>query len=150
MNLEEIKNIQLHAIHAIENPSWDFQYRGICRWYSEKFHTPLHTVEWDLPPREILCHYYEDLLNDLYTSHEEDSKQRYHELRNEILYPGEMSEHHQEDDDWAASLAQELAEEAAEAMKQATKSIISTKDFLNTENPNIIDDEVNISMDHDK
>lgn len=42
-------------------------YRKICRWYSEKFHTPLHqvlegsVVSWD----EIMQHYYESSIENL-------------------------------------------------------------------------------------
>lgn len=150
MNPDLIKNIQINALYDIENPTWMFQYRGICRWYSEKFHTALHVVEWDLTPEEILRHYYEDILGDLQSSNDDASKERYNDIRNEILYPEEMFDHHQDDDDWAAALAKELAEEGAKAIKAATKSIISTKDFLDGENPNIIDDEVNLTMDGSK
>jgi hypothetical protein len=50
-------------------PDMTYHYRSICRWYSEKFHTPLHTVENELPPIYVLRHYYESNFS---TMEEED------------------------------------------------------------------------------
>lgn len=53
--------LQIEAVFDILNQSDMYFFRKICRWYSEKFHTPLHqvvsgeVVSWD----DILLHYYE-------------------------------------------------------------------------------------------
>ena len=53
--------LQVNAIFDKLTQNDMFFFRKICRWYSEKFHTPLHevmegsVVGWD----EILKHYYE-------------------------------------------------------------------------------------------
>ena len=41
-----------------EEPPQDYIQRHINRWYSEKFHTPLHEVD-ELPRHDVLLTYYE-------------------------------------------------------------------------------------------
>jgi primosomal protein N' len=57
--------IKIHDIALAETltPSLEYHYRSICRWYSEKYHTPLHIVERDLSPQYVLSHYYESQIS---------------------------------------------------------------------------------------
>jgi hypothetical protein len=64
--LDEFRAIQTRALadvlrgqdpEAKQDP--EYVLRGIHRWYSEKYHTPLHQVD-DLPLEDVLRHYYED------------------------------------------------------------------------------------------
>lgn len=50
---------QVLAIKATIDNDSDHERRRIMRWYSEKYHTPLHDV-WDLPIEFVLQAYYED------------------------------------------------------------------------------------------
>lgn len=61
--MDEIYNIvesaRKLALLSVLRPSWDSFRRKICRWYSEKFHTPLKEVEEDLDFFDVLLHYFE-------------------------------------------------------------------------------------------
>jgi len=50
--------IKLIALRNVIRSDAHYGYRYICRWYSEKFSTPLHMVE-TLPISEVLLAYYE-------------------------------------------------------------------------------------------
>ena len=53
-------------------PDPNFQLREIFRWYSQRFHTPLHTVE-ELPLEDVLTAYYETTFAEM----EEEELERY-------------------------------------------------------------------------
>ena len=55
---------QLKAIEAILTDSEGYFYRKICRWFSEKFNTPLMDV-YKIPYPKILQEYYEGPLSEL-------------------------------------------------------------------------------------
>jgi hypothetical protein len=57
--LNYLDNIRIRALTAVVDPDHDAIMRRIFRWYSEKFHTPLHVVEDDLPLDHVLLHYFE-------------------------------------------------------------------------------------------
>jgi hypothetical protein len=58
VDYDEIDAIRIRALRAVWKPDHDSALRRIFRWYSEKFHTPLHRVQ-DLPMEEVLMHWYE-------------------------------------------------------------------------------------------
>jgi hypothetical protein len=66
--------LKLHDIALADTLAPDvlYHYRAICRWYSEKFHTPLHIVEHELSPAYVVRHYYE---SNMATMDEEDIEQ---------------------------------------------------------------------------
>ena len=53
-----IDGIRVRALRAAWKPDNDAVMRRIFRWYSEKFHTPLHQVE-DLPVEDVLLVWFE-------------------------------------------------------------------------------------------
>lgn len=59
MNSSDFLKIHDIALAQVIEPNVEYYYRNICRWYSEKFHTPLHIVETELQPSYVLKHYYE-------------------------------------------------------------------------------------------
>lgn len=56
-----VKAIQVIALAECKKlePSSEFNLRGIKRWYSKNFHTPLHLVN-NIPEYDILQAYYEE------------------------------------------------------------------------------------------
>ena len=56
-----VKAIQVIALAECKKlePSSDFNLRGIKRWYSKNYHTPLHLVD-NIPEYDILQAYYEE------------------------------------------------------------------------------------------
>jgi hypothetical protein len=59
VNSSDFLKIHDIALAQVIEPNTEYYYRNICRWYSEKFHTPLHVVETELQPSYVLRHYYE-------------------------------------------------------------------------------------------
>ena len=58
MNYDRAIRILALASATAQNPAPEYSLRRIFRWYSEKFHTPLHVID-DLPLHDVLTHYYE-------------------------------------------------------------------------------------------
>lgn len=56
--LDDIDALRLRALRSVWKPDYDSSLRRIFRWYSEKFHTPLHEVP-DLPLHDVLQAYFE-------------------------------------------------------------------------------------------
>lgn len=59
-----VRNIKLVALRDIRDQSATYLLRSIFRWYSEKFHTPLHIVD-TLPLADLLQHYFEARYEDM-------------------------------------------------------------------------------------
>lgn len=55
----------LKAVSKKLNSDVEFSYRNICRWYSEKYNTPLYDVIYKLPMSFVLQQYYESIVNDM-------------------------------------------------------------------------------------
>jgi len=60
MGLEYYKALRIIALNEVlkEDSGQAYSLRQVFRWYSEKFHTPLHLVD-DLPLHDIMQHYFE-------------------------------------------------------------------------------------------
>lgn len=72
MNLyEQLRQI---ALNKTVDKTEDYLYRKVCRWFSEKFHTPLPTVE-SLPMPYVLEHYFECVLDPSTSEEGEDDLQ---------------------------------------------------------------------------
>jgi len=57
-DLDLLKAIRLCAVHSVKKRDADYTLRFVFRWYSEKFHTPLHEVE-EIPLEILMEHYFE-------------------------------------------------------------------------------------------
>lgn len=142
MKNSEIEAIQILALLSVEAPDKEAHFRKICRWYSREFYTPLHIVINELPFEEILQHYYEHTFSTLYDSQNEQTKEKYNEIRAGILYPDLIERKEAEDDDWAEKMAKELDDIQEEEQKGSLKSV----DNITDQNPNLIDEDVDISV----
>lgn len=58
--MNDILKLQEIALANVLNPDQPYFYRSVCRWYSEKFHTPLHQV-FDLPMEFVFLNYFESI-----------------------------------------------------------------------------------------
>lgn len=116
---EVIKALQLIALQAAEDPTDEQFYRGVCRWYSEKYATPLHQVE-DMDYYYVLQHYFEENYNELKSSTDKDANHQYDEIKTRLLYPEELKKKQEDDDDWVKKLEEEAkAQEAKDNPKQS-------------------------------
>lgn len=57
-------------------PSDEYDYRRVCRWYSERFHTPLHAV-FDLPVDFVWQQYFEVYFEQLAADDEPNSEEKW-------------------------------------------------------------------------
>ena len=139
---QDIKNIQLLALEAVEDPDADATRRRICRWYSKEFSTPLHFVENDLPFADVLRHYLESNFLEMYRNESEEGQRAYAAMRDDIIF-GSLSEEEKaqiekEDDEWAAQMVAEIEEQERKAAKNKKKQ-------PETKNPNIKEETTIIS-----
>jgi len=135
--VKSLRNIQIKALLAIEEPNWESLYRHICREFSKEFHVPLFEVINDIPEEEILTHYYENLFSKLYNNPNPEAKDQWEKIREKIIkgddvLADEEIQKEEEDDAWADEIANEIkkADQAQNAQ----------------ENPNIINEEIDISI----
>ena len=149
--MTEVRYIQTLALGAIEDPDGEAYYRRICRWYSREFSTPLDTVINDLPEKEVLLHYYEDMYYTLYHNETEEGQMRYYQLRSAILRTDkdiveeELTE--EEDDAWAQEMVEQIQrEEEALKAKKGQKTQPKQEPKPQTHKPNLINEDFNISV----
>lgn len=140
MKQSVLKALQLLAFKAIEEPTWDDFYRGVCRWYSKTFHTPLHEVD-KLPKVRVMREWYEDHYQELFNSDDEKKVDRYHELKEQLLYEEELAQRELEDAEWE----EQMAEEVAAAQSQGIQDLETVS--LRDNEPNLIAEQGNILFD---
>jgi hypothetical protein len=56
MDLKILKEI---ALANVSDPSYEYYYRYVCRWFSKTFHTPLREV-YDMPMDQVFLAYFEE------------------------------------------------------------------------------------------
>lgn len=127
--IDEVKLVAMRDVHNSENY---YGIRRILRWYSEKFHTPLHVVERELPLEDVLQHYFEATFEDL------DEVQRKSEIESLLETPEQKAERLKAedadvagDDDFLAMSAAQNKEtkvsSAAKGFVEAAQKIIDKK-----------------------
>jgi hypothetical protein len=147
--MSEVRDIQILALGNIEDPDGEAYYRKICRWYSKEFSTPLETVMYDIPERDVLLHYYENLYYELYHDESEEGQMRYFALREAILRTEkdvvEEEIQAEEDDEWALEMVEQIRrEEEAARAKKAQKTPAKTD--TSPTKPNLKDETVNLTV----
>ena len=127
-----IRQIQILALLATEQPNWEAIYRSICRQYSKTFNTPLHTVENELSEEYVLQHYYENIFYDLYNDPADIDHSKYEKIKQDIIDPEAAKKAEDEDEEWVKEMEEELKEQQGD---------------VEPENPNInIEDDIDISV----
>lgn len=120
---------------SVIEPDGDAFWRHLCRWYSQKFHTPLHIVE-ELPSDHLLTHYFETIYEDMEPDDRHDA----------IIFMLESPEERKEreireqeaEDDFMREAEAEVAEQNAKLKKDFKESVknlskTSLKDKVNKE-----------------
>jgi hypothetical protein len=114
MDAKTIKNLKILAVRDTINPSYESQYRSICRWFSTTFSVPLPEVE-AMPDEYVLRHYYEHIYGELYAS---ENKNEFIKIAYTLL-PGaeaEIEEIAEEDDEWEKQMLEDLKKEQEKEM----------------------------------
>lgn len=110
--LDFIEEARVIALAAVLCPDGEYLLRKIARWYSREFHTPLHTVEADIPLDDLLRAYFEVKYEDM------DLEDRDEELQQLVVPLQEREEQAvqaEADDD---EFLEEARREAREALKR--------------------------------
>lgn len=116
-DLDLLKCIRLLAWDAVENRPSDYLLRHIFRWYSERYHTPLHEIP-DLPLEDVLQTYFEVRYEELPDELREDEEERLRETREERLAREAAEKDAEADDD---AFFRQVQAEAAAQRAQAPK-----------------------------
>lgn len=98
-----IDQLETLTIKAIALKDSEYFYRKVCRYYSEKFHTPLLQV-YDLPWVFVLNNYLEHVIET------NNNKEDIYNLAIEICYPEKKVEEEQELEDWIKKIEREEEE----------------------------------------
>lgn len=125
MNKKDLlyKEKQLEAMFHLLNETDIYFFRKVCRWYSEKFHTPLHvvmdgnTLPWD----DILLHYYE-------TQFEDIGYNNAYELACRDYVPELADYFEQENEDFAKALEAEQLETIKRKEKKVGSKLLKNKE----------------------
>lgn len=136
-----LEALQLLALRAVESPNWDDFYYSVCRWYSKTFHTPLHQVR-SVPKADVMRAWYEEHYEELLNSEDDKKVERYHEIRDSIVFKEELAEREQEDAAWEQEMIDEVA--AAE-QEQGIQQLESEP--LGDPEPNLIAEQGNFLFD---
>lgn len=140
MDSNTLKILQVLAIKATEDPSFEDFIEKVQRWYSKTFSTPLTEVE-GMSDEKLVETYLKEKYLDLYDSSDEKEYQRYLDIRELIVSSFDEVEAEQveaEDEDWAA---QEIAS-AEEKWVKDLNSLDTKKKPIEAKPqvPNLIED----------
>jgi hypothetical protein len=124
------------AIRDVTLKSQEYFQRKICRYYSEKFHTPLVEV-YSLPWSFVLTNYLEHVIET------NNTKDDLYDLAIDICYPEKRDDEEKEIQEWIKKIEKEQAEELSKKKSPHTKQ--STKSAP-IENPHIEESTNEINM----
>lgn len=122
MDARTLRNIQILALDAVENPDFDAFYRRTCRWYSEKFSTPLPQV-MDLDPIHVFQTYYEERFGSAYSPGDEKAMEEYQRIKNAVCFPEEVAAVEAEDEEWEKQMLRDLESQNVQAAEKADKLV---------------------------
>lgn len=123
MDNETFRATQILALQAVDSPTYDDFYRSCCRWFSEKFSTPLKEVE-EYADLYVLRHYYESMYGEVKDATGDKAEENYELLKASILQTEvEQSVAEMDDDAWARELNEEVAKQTSEAMVKVMEEI---------------------------
>lgn len=88
-----IDKLELLAIKSVALKDSEYFYRRVCRYYSEKFHTPLLDV-YKLPWTFVFTNYLEHVIE------VNNGQEEVYNLAVDICYPEKRNEEEQEIQDW--------------------------------------------------
>lgn len=118
MDARTLRNIQILALDSVENPDYDAFYRRTCRWYSEKFSTPLPDV-MALDTVHVLQTYYEERFTTSYVPDDEKQMEVHNRLKVAIIYPDEVAEAEAEDEGWEKKMLEDIQSQNVKATVKA-------------------------------
>lgn len=135
--INKLETIALKAI-ALKDP--EYFTRRICRYYSEKFHTPLLEV-MNLPWPFVFTHYLEHVIES------NNSRKEIYDLAIDLCYPEMSNDDEEEIQDWIRRIEDEEQEKRAnkiiEAKMKESNPPIEENPDINMGSFDHLDDEMN-------
>lgn len=128
MDSKTLKAIQILAIKAIENPTYEDQFRFICRWFSKTFSIPLNKVD-EYSEEEILQAWFEERFKDMLDSGDDEQRKAYEEIRQNIIYEEELKEAEDEDEEWVKEMQRQVQEEQKNQESQSLPEELNLLDI---------------------
>jgi hypothetical protein len=134
-----IDKLELLAIKSVALKDPEYFQRRICRYYSEKFHTPLMEV-YSLPWSFVFTNYIEHLIET------NNDKESVYNLAIDICYPEKREEEEQEIEDWIKDIEakEEAKREARKKKMEENKAAKENKEEPGEKNPHIDDEEIHM------
>lgn len=124
MDSKTLKAIQILAIKAVENPTYEDQFRFICRWFSKTYSVPLNNVN-EYSEEEILQVWFEERFKEMLESEDNQQRKMYEEIRQDVLYENEIKEVEDDDEEWVNEMRTQIEK------KQKTEEFQNLPEELN-------------------
>ena len=143
-----IEKLELLAIKSVALKDPEYFYRRVCRYYSEKFHTPLRDVH-DLPWAFVFTNYLEHLIE------ENNTQEGIYNLAIEVCYPERKMDEENEIQEWIKNIEKNEEEKRkAKGKKQNPRTHKNNDENKSTnktdkENPHKESEEKEISVEND-
>lgn len=122
MDARTLRDLQILALDAVENPDFDAFYRRICRWYSEKFSTALPEVI-NLDPIHVFQTYYEERFSAAYNPGDEKAMEEYQRIKNAVCFPDQVAAEEADDDAWEQQMQKDIESQNVQAAKKAEELV---------------------------
>ena len=145
-----IDKLELLAVKSIALKDPEYFQRRVCRYYSEKFHTPLMEV-YGLPWVFVFNNYIEHLIET------NNGKEDIYNLAIDICYPEKREKMEEETEEWIKQIeTQEQAKREAKQKKMEKEKIAKQKaqenphieqEGFDEENPHIDNQEIHMGED---
>lgn len=133
MDAAYVDSIRKSAFLAVIDPDYSAWIRGICRWFSMKFNTPLNEVE-GYTVEYLLQHYFEVMYSDL--DDEGKAQQRQWLLETQAERLQRIAKEEAEEDDFYKEAQKELKESMTlEKATEQHKQVNSTQNLKFKETP---------------
>lgn len=87
-NLNKWQIIQILALKAVEDPSFEDIFRRIQRWYSHQYHVPINQID-SISDEELLQAWFEEQFLALKNNENEALRQEYENLKKSIIFQEE-------------------------------------------------------------
>ena len=144
MDARTFRAIQLLALQAVEDPTYENFYDRVCRWYSQTYATPLREVS-GMPDEEVLRVYFEETFREQYSSSDEHVAKQYDDMRVTLLYESDENEA-AADEAWEEQMLKDLAEQSKGPSPKGKVPAPSAQEIAEAlaSAPNLIPDSSNV------
>lgn len=129
--IQDLRNLKKIAYNNVSKNSYDYFLEKCYRYYSNKYHTPLHVVREIVLPHDAIIIFYEDQLESMEESQLEEVKEQLFDKK--LVVSGDLKrimeiEDAMDDEAWVAKQNQLLKEQEKKQEESEAKSQIEQID----------------------